>query len=97
MRPIKLNNEKIKKSGFACQTEIAKTLGVSPSTVATWRKRDDFPVPAIVSVSATVALWDLSEVRAWRLSRVTHGRPVEDIISELEGKIKALKRLANGK
>lgn len=93
MRHIKLNNEKQKRSGYACQTEIARELGVHVGTVAIWRKKTGFPEPKIISFGGTIALWDLSEVRAWRLSYVTKGRDVDQLISELESRIKALKKL----
>lgn len=49
---------------LATQGDIAKRLGVSPSTVKSWRARHpDFPEP--LKKLSGAAVWDFSQVKAW--------------------------------
>ena len=53
---------------------IADALGVSRSAVSNWEARNaDYPQPLDFPHVIGVPLWDLEEVRAWRIRKtVTH-------------------------
>ena len=51
---------------LATKTEIAQIAGVSNSAVNNWEDRyEDFPKPAVVSLSGRTKLWDISEIVGW--------------------------------
>lgn len=58
------------KKKLATKTEIAQVAGVANSAVNNWVARyDDFPKPAVVSLSGRTKLWDIAKIVEWLHSR----------------------------
>jgi len=51
------------KSVYCTRKEVARTLGVHPSTIYRWAKADRFPAPIRLGPNRTV--WKVSEVLEW--------------------------------